>query len=143
MNIETIRSRVFLRGMSLIILSTVILTSAFVGIVAFLSGDITGLDSRLPYYTVFLGMSFVLMITLLESHETRGKDILVTAILVSLLSTLITILAVEGIFFAVRFPERVFVSQLVVYFVGASLVAIGLGYWGLNHWREFVETGGL
>ena len=43
----------------------------------------------------------------------------------------------EGVLFAFRNPELVFVSQLVYYFIAAALIGTGIGYWGVRHWREF------
>lgn len=140
---RTIFENFYAKILSLVAICTVILTAAFVGIIAFISGDINEFNSRLPYYTVLLGAAFVLTIILLESQHTKGQDILITSVTVSIITTVVSLLAVEGTLFAYRFPERVFVSQLVVYFTGASLIAIGFGFWGIRHWREFIGNDGI
>lgn len=128
------------RALLLIGVSTFVLTASFVGILAILSGSSTGLSDRVPFYLIVLGLAFVGTILLLEEHGTEGTVIIVTAAVTSLITFVSTALTVEGLLYAVRFPENVFVSQLVYYFIAAALLGTGIGYWGIRHWREFVRT---
>jgi hypothetical protein len=118
--------------------STLALTLAFVGALAFLDGATTGLLSRLPWYLVATGALFVAAILLLESRTDDGRRILFSAAVASALGFAVVTFGVEGLVYAVRNPGAVLVSQLILYFVAAGLLATGLGYWTLNHWREFV-----
>lgn len=119
--------------------STVVLTASFVGLLAVISGEAEGIGSRVPYYLVVLGIAFVGTIVLLEEHGTESRVIIVTAAVISLLAFVATSLTAEGALFAYRFPEEVFVSQLVYYFVAAALIGTGIGYWAIQHWREFTR----
>lgn len=127
----------FLRVGGLITISTLFLTAAFVGILGFVSGEIEGIQSRLPWYIVVGALGFVGTIILLEAQDSHGRIIMVTSIVVSSAVFVIVSLGIEGMLFALAHPEMVFVSQLVLYFLAAALIGTGLGYWGLNHWREF------
>lgn len=127
----------FLRVSLLISVCTLILTASFVGVLSFLSGHIMGLQGRTPWYIVVAAVVFVATVILLEGYGATGQTIIVTAIITTAAAGLAIPLAIEGVYFAIRFPEEVFVSQLVLYFFAAGLFGTGLGYWGLNHWREF------
>jgi len=119
--------------------STFVLTASFVGLLALLSGSAAGIGNRVPFYLVVMGVTFVATIVLLEEHGTESRVIIVTAAVISTLSFVSTSLTVEGLLFAYRFPEDVFVSQLVYYFVAAALIGTGIGYWAIQHWREFAR----
>lgn len=127
------------RTIALIITSTVILTLTFIGVLALSRGIITGFQGRIPWYLVVTGIIFVTSIFLLENRESRGREILFSSIIVSLLSFGLLVLSVEGVIYAIRFPERVFISQLVLYFLAAGLIGTGFGFWTMNHWREFTS----
>lgn len=115
---------------------TLVLTASFVGILAFASGNVEGLPGRIPWYLIVAAVVFVATIVLLEGHDASGGTIIVTAFVIGSICFLGVTLSVEGVIFAVRQP-RAAVSQLLLYFLAAALVATGIGYWGLNHWREF------
>lgn len=140
MGIRSSNRRFLTRALLLIGVSTFILTASFVGILAILSGASTGVADRVPFYLIVLGLAFVGTILLLEEYGTEGRLIIVTAAVTSLLTFISTALTVEGALYAVRFPEDVFVSRLVYYFITAALLGTGIGYWGVRHWREFVQT---
>ena len=127
------------RAVALVGGSTFVLTASFVGLLAILSGTADGIGNRVPFYLVVMGVAFVATILLLEEHGTESRVIIVTAAVISLLTFVSTSLTVEGLFFAVRHPEEVFVSQLVYYFVAAALIGTGIGYWAIQHWREFTR----
>ena len=128
------------RALALIGVSTFVLTASFVGILALFSGTATAIGNRVPFYLIVMGLAFVGTILLLEEHGTEGRVIIVTAAVTSAVTFVGTTLTAEGVLYAARFPEQVFVSRLVYYFIAAALIGTGIGYWGVNHWREF--TGG-
>jgi hypothetical protein len=130
--------QVVLRIGLLIVSSTLLLTAAFVGFIAALSGEVTGFESRLPWYLVGAAVVFVGTIILLELNDASGRTIIVSSLVVGGLSFVLLFLAVEGFVFTVNNPsEVIYEKQLILYFFAAALVATGVGYWGLRHWREF------
>lgn len=133
--------RTFLtRAVILVIVSTFILTSTFVGILAVASGDLQGTNSRIPFYAVVTGVAFVGTMILIEMQDpAHGRRALFTATSISIVTFIFTLFTVEGILFSIQDPERVFVSQLVYYLLTAGLIATGFGYWALNHWREIIN----
>lgn len=116
---------------------TLVLTFSFIGILALLAGEVDAPGSRIPWYLVLSALAFVATIVLLEAAGTPGREIIVTATVVAVWAFLILALSVEGIIFTISNPQDVFVSQLVVYFLAAALLATGIAYWALLHWREF------
>lgn len=134
------RREFFLRVLAIIGVCTLLLTASFVGVLALLSGELTATSSRIPWYLVVTSFVFVGTIILLEEGDAEGSTIIVSAVLSSALGFVLVSLAVEGVIFAITYPERVFVSQLVLYFFSAGLIGTGVGYWGLNHWREFSHS---
>lgn len=126
-----------LRIVVLIAVSTVFLTASFIGIISFLSGDITDISTRLPWYLVIGGLSFVGSIILLEAQGSDGRTIIVTSFTIMIVMFILTVLAFEGVLFTTEKPGLVFNTQLILYFFSAALVGVGIGYWGLRHWREF------
>jgi FlaA1/EpsC-like NDP-sugar epimerase len=129
--------RVILRITALIVSCTLMLTAGFIGFIATLSGEVVGFESRVPWYLVGAAIVFVSTIVLLEINDAAGRTILVSALVVSALSFVLLFLSVEGFVFTLKNPETLFTSRLVLYFFAAALVATGVGYWGLRHWREF------
>lgn len=132
--------RIILRIGLLITGCTFILTASFVGFLATIDGRIDGSESRVAWYFVFSAALFVGTIVLLELNHADGKTIIVSAIVTGVLSFILTFFSIEGVIFAFAYPDEVFVSQLVIYFFAAALVATGIGYWGLRHWREFTTN---
>lgn len=136
------RREFFLRVLLVIGFCTVLLTASFVGVLAVISGEVESASSRIPWYLVITAAVFVGTIILLEEGGADGSTIITSALLFSILGFAVISLAVEGIFFAIEYPELVFVSQLVLYFFAAGLIGAGVGYWALNHWREFSKSSG-
>jgi hypothetical protein len=118
--------------------STVVLTAAFVGVVALAEGATAGIRGRVPFYVFGGAVLFVATLVSLEDPEEGGLPILTTTVGVSAVGFALLSLACEGAFYAASNPD-VFGSSLVVYFLAAALVCTGTVYWGLNHWREFTE----
>lgn len=116
--------------------NTLLLTASFVGVLAFVSGAVTDLPARLPWYFVVGAVLFVGTIVVLEEQELPGRTVILTATVVAAVGFLAVVFAVEGVLFAVDRPEALVVSRLLLYFLAAGLVGTGVGYWGLNHWRE-------
>lgn len=117
--------------------SSLLLTASFVGVLAIVSGNVGDIGSRIPAYLIVMAIAFVVTVVALERKEIDGRLILMTTVVVSGMAFLFSLLAVEGVFYTVRDPTAVFNTQLVYYLLAAGLVATGLGYWSLNHWREF------
>jgi hypothetical protein len=127
------------RAAAVVACSTLALTLVLVGVLAVLDGATTGLLGRLPWYLVVTGGLFVASIFLLETRTDDGRRILVSAAATSALGFGVVTFGAEGLVYVARNPGAVLVSQLILYFVAAGLLATGLGYWTLNHWRELVE----
>lgn len=130
-----------LRAGVAVFLSTIVLTMSFIGILALLRADYTAVDGRLPFYLIVTGVVFVATILVLEYYGTRGQVIILTATVIGALSFVASLLSVEGVVYTIEHPERVIVDQLVYYFVAAGLICTGLGFWAVNHWREYVAPG--
>lgn len=127
----------YVRGLVIILTSTFVLTAAFVGVLAIVSGRIDGVPGRLPWYVLISGLIFTATMLLLERNETSGRTIIVTALAIAVLGFIVATFAAEGLLYTIRNPELVVVSQLVLYFFAAGLFGTGIAYWGVNHWREF------
>jgi hypothetical protein len=133
--------QVVLRIGALIVSCTLLLTAAFVGFIAGLSGEVHGFESRLPWYLVGAAVVFVGTLVLLELNDAGGRTIIVSSLVVGALSFVLLFLGVEGVVFTIDHTATVvYDSRLILYFFSAALVATGVGFWGLRHWREF--TGG-
>lgn len=120
---------------------TLALTASFVGLMAVVTGNAVGLTARFPFYVLGMAAAFVGSVLVLDDRTADGVSVIGATLGVSTTSFLVLGLAGEGLAYAARHPGRVFASQLLVYFLAAGLVATGLGYWGLRHWREFVASG--
>lgn len=127
------------RAVVLVAGATVVLTAAFVGVVALGEGRTAGVRGRLPFYVFGGALIFVTTLVSLENPEEGGLPILTTTAAVSVLGFALIALAGEGTLYALRNPNLVIESSLVVYFLAAALVCTGTVYWGINHWREFTD----
>ncbi len=125
------------RASMVIVSATLLLTASFLGILATINREIAGVQSRIPWYLLIAGLAFVTTIVLLEDYGATGREIIVTSTVVGILGFIVGSLSVEGVIFTIRFPEDVFVSRLVLYFLAAGLIGTGVAYWALRHWREF------
>ncbi|WP_232700732.1 hypothetical protein [Halobacterium wangiae] len=129
--------RTYLRqAVGLVALSTVVLTAAFVGVVALAQGLASGAAGRVPFYALGGAVVFVATLVTLEDPEEGGVPILTSTVAVTVLGFALLALGGEGVIYGARDPGRLGTS-LVLYFVAAALVCTGTVYWGLNHWREF------
>ena len=122
----------------LIVLSTAVLTASFVGLVGLVTGGVTGLANRLPYYSLALALAFVGGILAFEREYDRGETIIRIAAIASGVAFVLVSLSGEGIAFLLQRPTALTSSQSLLYFVAAGLIATGLGYLGMHHWRDLV-----
>ncbi len=130
-----------LRASVAVFLSTIVVTMSFIGLLALLRADYSAIEGRLPFYLIIMGVVFVATILVLEYYGTGGQVIILTAVVIGGLSFVASLLSVEGLVYTIEHPERVIVDQLVYYFVAAGLICTGLGFWAVNHWREYVAPG--
>jgi hypothetical protein len=128
-----------------VLASTLVLTAAFVGVLALVSGGNEGVGGRLPAYVLAMAVAFVGFVVAAEqrfdgrSRSVDGRRVLVTAGAFALTVLVTVSLSGEGVVYAVRNPDQVVASEVSLYFLAAGLIGTGLGYWGLRHWREFAE----
>jgi hypothetical protein len=127
------------RVVALVAAATVVLTAAFVGVVALVKGRAHGVGGRVPFYVLAGAVVFVTTLVVLEDPMEGGLPILTTTVAVSVVGFALVALGGEGLVYAFSYPGKVFGSSLVVYFLAAALVCTGTVYWGLNHWREFTS----
>jgi hypothetical protein len=125
------------RASGAVVASTVVLTASFVGVVSFLTSAATGVGARLPFYVLAMAITFAGTIFFLDEPTADGTRVIVATLGVSVASFVFTALSAEGFVYAIRFPERMLASNLLVYFVAAGLICTGLAFWALRHWREF------
>ena len=128
--------RVIAQVSALIVGCTLLLTAGFVGLIAALSGELGGFESRIQWYVAVAAVVFVATIVLLELNDAGGATIITSATVVALFAFVLGFLGAEGALYTLENPETVEVSRLVI-FASAALVATGIGYWALRHWREF------
>jgi len=89
------------------------------------------------YQSALAAMIFVGTIITLELKGSDGRTIIVVSVVAGITSLIAIALSVEGILFAKENPAVIVDSRLFLYFVAAGLIATGIGYWALHHWREF------
>jgi len=135
--IEDPRRRYLARTSGLATASTLVLTASFIGVLSFVEGATAGIGTRVPWYLVAAAVLFTATVVLLERHDASGKVIIGTATISGVIAFAVIMLMIEGLFYTVRYPEEVFVTQYVLYFLAAGLLGTGIGYWGIQHWREF------
>lgn len=143
---EELRGQYFARMGALAAVSTIVLTASFIGILAFLEGAVSNFQGRIPWYLVAAALAFTATIVFLERNDVGGKVIIGTAIVVAACAFVSLTLMTEGLIYTVTNPREVFATQRVLYFLAAGLLGTGIGYWGIQHWREFTTpnagTGG-
>lgn len=127
----------------LVLSSTVVLTACFLGLLAVVLGATGPVSGRLPVYVFAMALAFSGTVIGLEQGRYRGRRVIVAAVAVGVTSFVTVSLAAEGVLYASRNPGDVVASELLFYFLAAGLIGTGLGYWGLQHWREFRRTPGL
>jgi len=116
--------------------SSLVLTASFVGVLGLSSGDLTDVMSRLPFYSIGMAIVFVTAIFGLIRYDADGITAMLGAMGIAIVGFVVVALTGEGVLYALRFPDRVFGSQLLLYFLAAGLIGTGLGYWLLSYWRD-------
>lgn len=129
----------YLRVAGVVTVSTVVLTAAFLGVLAILTGKAPGIGARVPVYMLLMAIAFTISVVGLIRRDVGGGVVLSAATGVGVLTFALGLLAGEGIYYTVRKPSEVFGSELVVYFLAAALIGTGLSYWTVNYWREFTN----
>lgn len=125
------------KAVALIGASTLLLTMAFLGVLAVVEGGNRGIDSRVPVYLLLAAAVFVTFIVLLEQRDLDGQTVLVSTVSIAVATGVLTWLIGEGLVYVSNDPSRVVASHLIVYLLAAAVACTGLFYWTLNHWREF------
>lgn len=124
---------------------TLVLTASIVGLLALAGGGSPGVSTRLPIYVLAGAVAFVAGLLLIEARYDGRADptaIVVTAGAIAITVLVVVALSGEGVVYAAANPNRVLVSQNLLYFLAAGLVGTGLAYWGVRHWREFTDSAG-
>jgi hypothetical protein len=126
------------RAVALIAASTLILTTAFLGVVviAFQGGN-PGIGGRVPLYLLLAAAVFVTFIILLEQRDLDGQTVLVSTTSIAVATGAMAWLVGEGLVFAANNTSLVMSDDIIVYLLAAAVACTGLFYWTLNHWREF------
>jgi hypothetical protein len=124
-------------------LSTLALTASFLGLVALVTGTVTGSNTRLPMYVLGTALAFVGAILLFEEEYRAGRRVLETAAAVAVGTLVLLLFGGEGVAYLLQQPDRVASSQSLFYLLAAGLIGTGLGYWGLHHWREVARSRGM
>jgi len=134
---ERVRTVLGTRAVVGVAVLTVLLTCAFLGVLAFVSGADPDVGSRLPYYVLAMAVVFVAAVFRLDNRERGARAVLSSVAAVAVAAFVLVLLATEGVIYAVTDPDEIVASQVLVYFVAAALICTGVGVWGLRHWREF------
>jgi hypothetical protein len=121
------------------VVCTLLLTTAFIGLVGLLQGELGAVNQRVPGYLVAASVIFAATIILLELNNFDGKSIISAAIFTGFLSFWLFLFGVEGLLFGIKNTDQILNQNLIFYFFAAALFATSLGFWGVKHWREFVS----
>ncbi|MEF8757756.1 MAG: hypothetical protein V5A33_05935 [Halobacteriales archaeon] len=117
--------------------STLVITACFVGVAAVVTGFVTQFEQRLPVYVLLTAAVFVVIVVAFDSEDAPGRPVLASTVSLALVTFVVVTLAGEGLRYALTRPDEIVGSRLGIYFLSAGLVATGIGYWAVNHWREF------
>lgn len=123
----------------LVICSTIVLTASFLGLLAVVRGTVTDPGTRLPVYVLLTAVVFVVVLFELNDPEEPGLPVLTTTVGVGIGAFILISLSGEGVVFVISRPETLVSSQVLLYLIAAALICTAIAYWGVQHWREFVE----
>ncbi|PSP88054.1 hypothetical protein BRC90_08825 [Halobacteriales archaeon QS_4_69_34] len=137
MDRDSPRRRFLARASVVVGVSTIALTAGFVGVLAFLTGEVVAFGAHVPWYLSVAAVAFVATILALEAQGIPGGSVISTAAIVAFTSFVVVSLGVEGLLFAARSPGAVFVPGVGLSLFAAALIVAGVGYWAFEHWREF------
>ena len=124
---------------SLVAGSALALTLAFLGVVAFATGEAAGFGDRVSFYVLGAAVTFAAALIGLDRRARDGRDLLGVAVGLAVVAFCLVTLGVEGLAYAASRPDEVLLSNTLLYLLSAALFATGLGYWGLAHWKEFAR----
>mgnify|MGYP000333035994 CR=1 FL=1 len=124
----------------LVVVATLSVTAAIMGVRAIIEGHAMDVGSRVPYYVFFMAVVVTLLVFLLEREIDDGWKIISTSLAIGVLAFVISLLGVEGALFGLENPDQV-LSNITFYFISAGLLCTSVTYWAVNHWREFISTG--
>ena len=125
------------KAVGLIGISTLLLTLAFLGVLAIVSGGNPGIQDRVPLYLLLAAAVFVTFVVLLEQRDLDGRTVLISTSSIAITTGALAWLVGEGIVYTFERTDEVLASQTIVYLLAAAGACTGLFYWTLNHWREF------
>lgn len=122
-----------------VVVATLAVTVAFLGLLSVVTGRSSGLVARFPAYVVVLSIAFTGLVLTLERYLADGRSILLAAVVLSITIAVVVALDVEGLLYAIDNPDQIVASRLILYLLAAGCLCTGLVYWGINHWREFLD----
>lgn len=131
---------VLAREGSLVAGSSLALTLAFLGLVAFATGEAVGFGDRVPFYVLGAAVTFAGTLIVLDRRSRDGRNLLGISIGLAVVTLCLVTLGVEGLAYAVNRPDRVLGSNQPLYLLSAALFSTGLGYWAFSHWRAFLRA---
>lgn len=131
---------VLAREGSLVAGSTLALTLAFFGLLAFATGEATGAGDRVPFYVLGAAVTFAATLIALDRRSRDGRNLLAVSVGIAVVAFCLVTLGVEGLAYALSRPDELLTSNQPLYLLSAALFSTGLGYWGLSHWREFLRA---
>jgi hypothetical protein len=126
-----------------VVVSTLLLTLAFLGLAAFARGSVGGLEDRIPMYVLLMAGVFVVAVLALDERSADGRVTLASTIGLAVLAFVLALFAGEGLLAVMRQPGAVLTSKLLAYLLAAGLICTGFGFWLLRHWREYVGDSGI
>lgn len=137
MDLRELRRKKAVRVSGVVFFCTCVLTLDFLGVLSSIDSESTGMQDRFPYYFLAASVGFVTALFYLEAEFSRGIQTIIPAVGIGVVTFLAVGFGVEGVLFAFASPEKVFTRNLLIYILSAGVVSTGLGYWLLQHWREF------
>jgi hypothetical protein len=120
--------------------STLALTASFLGVVGLLTGGVSGLTDRLPFYVLVTAVAFVGAIVLLEEESRQAVRVLQLSVLGAALTFGLVTFGGEGINYLYQNQEEVVTSQLIFYILAAGLIGTGVCYWALRNRSELARA---
>lgn len=140
MESSALRESAFQRAVALVVTSSVLLTTALIGIIAVFSEGVAGFGGRVPVYFLAAAIVFVTLVIGFEGQAFDGRTILLSTVGLAVVLGILVALVGEGLVYALRYPAAVLTSRLLLYLLATGVICTGLVYWGLRHWREFLPT---
>jgi len=120
--------------------STVVLTLALFGLISFATGEAAGVSGRVPFYVLGAAVTFAAAVIGLDRRTRDGRDLLFLSLGIAVVAFCFVTLGLEGVAYAIRRPGQALASRQFLYLLSTALVVTGLGYWGLNHWKELAKS---